>query len=118
MIWGLWVEDAYLQKGMGEEIRKTANQTTKQGFFSGTQGAVRANEKRSGNFSFDFVMSHVEERNHENTIFVGDLDQSVDEALLWELMIQVGPVGTISFPDRLKLSFLCVDNFPQYKEPF
>lgn len=65
------------------------------------------------NFSFDFVMSHVEERNHENTIFVGDLDQSVDEALLWELMIQVGPVGTISFPDPLNLSFLCMDNFPK-----
>lgn len=40
------------------------------------------------------VMSHVEERNHENTVYVGDLDQSVDEALLWELFIQVGPVGT------------------------
>lgn len=40
------------------------------------------------------AMSHVEERNHDNTVFVGSLDQSVDEALLWELMIQVGPVGT------------------------
>ena len=42
-------------------------------------------------------MSHFEERNHDNTVFVGDLDQSVDEALLWELFIQAGPVGTF-FP--------------------
>jgi len=47
-------------------------------------------------------MSHAEERNHDNTVFVGDLDQSVDEALLWELFIQVGPVGT-----HLREGFAC-----------
>jgi splicing factor 3B subunit 4 len=47
-------------------------------------------------------MSHVEERNHENTVFVGDMEQSVDEALLWELMIQVGPVVSVYIPrDKL-----------------
>lgn len=51
-------------------------------------------------------MSHVEERNHDNTVFVGSLDQSVDEALLWELMIQVGPVG--AFTNRLH----CECSFP------
>ena len=38
-------------------------------------------------------MSHIEERNAEATIFVGDLDRRVDENLLWELMLQAGPVG-------------------------
>lgn len=51
-------------------------------------------------------MSHAEERNHENTVFVGDLDQNVDETLLWELMIQVGPVGMkfFSFASSLAAS--------------
>lgn len=97
---------------MGEEIRKAKNGIRIQGFFGVLQGSVGPNEKKSDNFSFDFVMSHVEERNHENTIFVGDLDQSVDEAMLWELMIQVGSVGTFSFPITLLLVFLSVDNFP------
>jgi hypothetical protein len=56
-------------------------------------------------------MSHIEERNHDNTVFVGDLDQSVDESLLWELMVQVGPVGPffcngsllVPFPALLKI---------------
>lgn len=32
--------------------------------------------------------------NQEATVFVGDLDEQVDEALLWELMLQCAPVGT------------------------
>ena len=57
------------------------------------------------NFVVVGVMSHVEERNHENTVFVGDMEQSVDEALLWELMIQVGPVGTKSLRRHEKSRF-------------
>ncbi len=43
-------------------------------------------------------MSHpttVQERNQDATIYVGDLDAQVTEALLWELMLQVGHVGII-----------------------
>lgn len=54
----------------------------------------RASGERIGRcFVSPFTMSHIEERNHENTVFVGELDSNVDEALLWELMVQVGPVG-------------------------
>jgi splicing factor 3B subunit 4 len=35
-----------------------------------------------------------EDRNQEHTIYVGDLDPQVNESLLWELFIQVAPVGT------------------------
>ena len=37
--------------------------------------------------------THVQERNQDATIYIGDLDQQVSEALLWELMLQAGPVG-------------------------
>ncbi len=43
-------------------------------------------------------MSHptfVQERNQDATVYVGDLDQQVSEALLWELMLQAGPVGML-----------------------
>jgi splicing factor 3B subunit 4 len=39
-----------------------------------------------------------EERNQDATVFVGELDSRVTEALLWELMLQSGPVGTASLP--------------------
>src|SRR5687768_12220706 len=35
-----------------------------------------------------------ETRNQDATLYVGDLDVRVNEALLWELMLQVGPVGS------------------------
>ena len=37
--------------------------------------------------------THVQERNQDATIYVGDLDQQITESLLWELMLQAGPVG-------------------------
>lgn len=37
--------------------------------------------------------THVQERNQDATLYVGDIDAQVDEALLWELMLQAGPVG-------------------------
>jgi hypothetical protein len=38
-------------------------------------------------------MAHVEERNQDATCYVGDLATQVDEAILWELFLQCGPVG-------------------------
>ncbi|KAJ3295700.1 hypothetical protein HDU79_008546 [Rhizoclosmatium sp. JEL0117] len=46
-----------------------------------------------------------EERNQQNTCYVGNLDDQVTEALLWELMLQAGPVVNIHLPkDRVTQS--------------
>jgi len=46
--------------------------------------------------------THIQERNQDATIYVGDIDQQVDEALLWELMLQAGPVVNVHIPkDKL-----------------
>lgn len=43
-----------------------------------------------------------EERNQEATVYVGDLDERVNDALLWELMLQAGPVVNVHIPkDKL-----------------
>eukprot|EP00002_Diphylleia_rotans_P004161 TRINITY_DN129_c1_g5_i1.p1 TRINITY_DN129_c1_g5~~TRINITY_DN129_c1_g5_i1.p1 ORF type:complete len:355 (-),score=70.25 TRINITY_DN129_c1_g5_i1:122-1186(-) len=42
-------------------------------------------------------------RNPEATVWCGDLDPQVDESLLWELMLQAGPVVSVHIP-RDKLS--------------
>ena len=34
-----------------------------------------------------------EERNQDATVYVGNVDERVSEGLLWELMLQAGPVG-------------------------
>jgi hypothetical protein len=39
------------------------------------------------------TMASVQERNPDATVYVGELDQRVTEPLLWELFLQVGPVG-------------------------
>lgn len=36
-----------------------------------------------------------QERNQDATVYVGDLDTQVNEALLWELFLQAGPVGML-----------------------
>jgi hypothetical protein len=41
-----------------------------------------------------------EERNQDATVYVGELDSRVSEALLWELMLQSGPVGKSSLLPR------------------
>eukprot|EP00967_Tisochrysis_lutea_P135956 scaffold241934_cov24-Tisochrysis_lutea.AAC.1 len=47
-------------------------------------------------------MDGVFDRNQEATCYVGDLDSQVDEALLWELCVQVGPVVNVHVPkDKL-----------------
>jgi hypothetical protein len=38
-------------------------------------------------------MTTVQERNQDATLYCGDLDQRVTEAILWELMLQAAPVG-------------------------
>jgi hypothetical protein len=42
-------------------------------------------------------MAHVEERNQDATVWCGDLEKQVDEALLWELFLQCGPIGMLFF---------------------
>ncbi|CAD6193948.1 unnamed protein product [Caenorhabditis auriculariae] len=42
------------------------------------------------------------ERNQDATIYVGGLDEKVTEAILWELMVQSGPVVSVNMPkDRV-----------------
>ncbi|CAI5442429.1 unnamed protein product [Caenorhabditis angaria] len=42
------------------------------------------------------------ERNQDATIYVGGLDEKVSEAVLWELMVQAGPVVSVNMPkDRV-----------------
>eukprot|EP01083_Nonionella_stella_P223863 797362_1 len=38
------------------------------------------------------------DRNQEATVWIGGLDENVDESLLWELMIQAGPVVSVNIP--------------------
>jgi len=40
----------------------------------------------------------IAERNHEATLYVGGLDERVDEDLLWELFVQAGPVTSVFMP--------------------
>lgn len=40
----------------------------------------------------------IEQRNQEATCYVGNLDEKVNEELLWELMLQVGPVVNVHMP--------------------
>eukprot|EP01100_Stratorugosa_tubuloviscum_P004063 TRINITY_DN1_c1_g2_i1.p1 TRINITY_DN1_c1_g2~~TRINITY_DN1_c1_g2_i1.p1 ORF type:complete len:288 (+),score=163.29 TRINITY_DN1_c1_g2_i1:100-963(+) len=43
-----------------------------------------------------------QERNQDATIYISNLDTKVDEALLWELMLQAGPVVNVHIPrDKL-----------------
>lgn len=47
-------------------------------------------------------MSHIQERNQDATVYVGDIDAQVNEALLWELFLQAGPVVNVHIPkDKL-----------------
>ena len=43
-------------------------------------------------------MAAVEQRNQDATCYVGNLDEKVGEELLWELMLQVGPVVNVHMP--------------------
>ena len=44
------------------------------------------------------------ERNQDATIYVGGLDEKVNESLLWELFVQAGPVVNVHMPkDRVTM---------------
>ena len=50
-------------------------------------------------FSFDSMTSTRQyDRNQASTIWVGNLEESVNEELLWELFLQVGPVVDVHMP--------------------
>ena len=40
----------------------------------------------------------IEQRNQEATAYVGNLDEAVSEELLWELLLQAGPVVNVHMP--------------------
>lgn len=40
----------------------------------------------------------IEQRNQEATVYVGNLDEKINEELLWELMLQMGPVVNVHIP--------------------
>ncbi|CAH1763838.1 14136_t:CDS:2, partial [Entrophospora sp. SA101] len=43
-----------------------------------------------------------EERNQDATVYIGNLDERCTEALIWELMLQAGPVVNVHLPkDRV-----------------
>jgi splicing factor 3B subunit 4 len=47
-------------------------------------------------------MTHIDHRNQEATLFVGELDPKVSENLLWELFLQCGPIAKVFTPrDKL-----------------
>ena len=40
----------------------------------------------------------VEQRNQDATCYVGNLDEQLTEELLWEMMLQAGPVSNVHLP--------------------
>ncbi len=42
------------------------------------------------------------DKNQEATVYIGNLDEKVNESLLYELMVQAGPIVTVNIPkDRI-----------------
>ncbi|GAA5862978.1 hypothetical protein JCM3774_006708 [Rhodotorula dairenensis] len=51
------------------------------------------------------MASKPEERNQASTVYVGNLDERVTDALVWELMLQAGPVVNVHLPkDRISMT--------------
>lgn len=50
----------------------------------------------------------VAERNQDATIYVGGLDERVNESILWELFVQAGPVGKLKFVNFLFIIFILI----------
>ena len=46
---------------------------------------------------FSLTMAQHIERNQEATIYIGNLDERCTDSLVWELMLQAGPVGMFFF---------------------
>lgn len=40
----------------------------------------------------------IEQRNQDATVYIGNLDERMNEELLWEMMLQVGPVVNVHMP--------------------
>jgi splicing factor 3B subunit 4 len=53
-----------------------------------------------GSFSFQFgkMSAAIEQRNQDATVYIGNLDEKVHDELLWELMLQAGPVVNVHMP--------------------
>ncbi|KAL8292888.1 hypothetical protein RQP46_000582 [Phenoliferia psychrophenolica] len=50
-------------------------------------------------------MNKQEDRNQEATVYMGNLDERCTDALIWELMLQAGPVVNVHLPkDRISMS--------------
>ncbi|KAH7107280.1 hypothetical protein BKA62DRAFT_128058 [Auriculariales sp. MPI-PUGE-AT-0066] len=46
-----------------------------------------------------------DDRNQEATVYLGNLDERVSDAIVWELMLQAGPVVNVHLPkDRISMS--------------
>jgi len=46
-----------------------------------------------------------EDRNQEATVYIGNLDERATDALVWELMLQAGPVSNVHLPkDRISMA--------------
>jgi len=43
-------------------------------------------------------IQQIYERNQEATIYVGNLDPKIDEEIVWEMMVQAGPVANVHLP--------------------
>ena len=49
----------------------------------------------------------IEQRNQEATCYIGNLDEKVNEELLWELMLQAGPIVNVHIPkDKVSNKYL------------
>ena len=44
------------------------------------------------------MSASIEQRNQDATVYVGNLDEKVQEEILWELMLQCGPVVNVHMP--------------------
>ncbi|KAL5512448.1 SAP49 [Sanghuangporus baumii] len=50
-------------------------------------------------------MSRQDDRNQEATVYLGNLDERVTDAIIWELMLQAGPVVNVHLPkDRISMA--------------
>ncbi|KAF8321787.1 hypothetical protein DL93DRAFT_1467933 [Clavulina sp. PMI_390] len=46
-----------------------------------------------------------DDRNQEATVYLGNLDERCTDALIWELMLQAGPVANVHLPkDRISMA--------------
>eukprot|EP00397_Hematodinium_sp_SG-2012_P041112 GEMP01045203.1.p1 GENE.GEMP01045203.1~~GEMP01045203.1.p1 ORF type:complete len:374 (+),score=91.29 GEMP01045203.1:12-1133(+) len=43
-------------------------------------------------------ITQVFERNQEATLYIGNVDQKIDDEVLWELMVQAGPLSSVHLP--------------------